>query len=349
MAKSYTLADFDYDLPAALIAQAPAASRSGSRLLHVDGERLADRRFTDLPGLLAPGDLLVMNDTRVINARIRGRKASGGHVEMLVERITGEASALVQMKASHPPAPGAEIALAANARAEVVSREGRFFSLRFDGTGDLVSWLSQHGEMPLPPYITHRPDEADAERYQTVYAREPGAVAAPTAGLHFDPPLLAALERRGIASAFVTLHVGAGTFQPVQAETIEEHRMHAERYAVPRETADAIAVVRARGGCVIAVGTTSLRALEAAARDDGQVTPGDGETALFITPGYRFRVVDRLLTNFHLPKSTLLMLVCAFAGYDVIRAAYSHAIEARYRFMSYGDAMLLERPRPPNV
>ena len=343
MAQAYTLADFDYDLSAALIAQAPAASRSGSRLLHVDGARLADRRFTDLPKLLGPGDLVVMNDTRVINARIRGRKTTGGHVEMLVERITGNASALVQMKASHPPAPGAEIALAADARAVVVSREGRFFSLHFDGTGDLVSWLSQHGEVPLPPYITHRPDAADAERYQTVYAREPGAVAAPTAGLHFDQALLAALERRGIARAFVTLHVGAGTFQPVQTETIEEHRMHAERYAIPRQTADAIADARARDGRVVAVGTTSLRALEAAAHDDGGVTAGAGETALFITPGYRFRVVDRLLTNFHLPKSTLLMLVCAFAGYDVIRAAYSHAIGARYRFMSYGDAMLLER------
>jgi S-adenosylmethionine:tRNA ribosyltransferase-isomerase len=343
MAKAYTLADFDYDLPAALIAQAPAASRSGSRLLHVDGARFADCRFSDLPDLLAPGDLVVMNDTRVINARIRGRKGTGGHVEMLVERITGNASALVQMKASHPPAPGAEIALAAGARAIVVSRKGRFFSLQFDGTGDLVSWLSQHGEVPLPPYITHRPDAADAERYQTVYAREPGAVAAPTAGLHFDPPLFAALERHGIARAFITLHVGAGTFQPVQTDKIEEHRMHAEWYAIPRETADAIADARARGGRVIAVGTTSLRALEAAARGDGSVAAGADETALFITPGYRFRVVDRLLTNFHLPKSTLLMLACAFAGYDVIRAAYSHAIDARYRFMSYGDAMLLER------
>jgi S-adenosylmethionine:tRNA ribosyltransferase-isomerase len=284
-----------------------------------------------------------MNDTRVINARIRGRKGTGGNVEMLVERITGNASALVQMKASHPPVPGAEIALAAGARAIVVSREGRFFSLQFDGTGDLVAWLSQHGEVPLPPYITHRPDAADAERYQTVYAREPGAVAAPTAGLHFDPPLFAALERHGIARAFITLHVGAGTFQPVQTDKIEEHRMHAEWYAIPRETADAIADARARGGRVIAVGTTSLRALEAAARSDGGVAAGAGETALFITPGYRFRVVDRLLTNFHLPKSTLLMLACAFAGYDVIRAAYSHAIDARYRFVSYGDAMLLER------
>ena len=343
MSRAYTLADFDYDLPPALIAQAPAASRSGSRLLHVDGARLADRRFTDLPALLAPGDLVVLNDTRVINARIRGRKSTGGQVEMLVERITGAASALVQMKASHPPAPDAEIALAAGARAVVVAREGRFFSLHFDGTGDLVAWLSQHGEVPLPPYITHRPDAADAERYQTVYAREPGAVAAPTAGLHFDPPLLAALERRGIARAFVTLHVGAGTFQPVQTDAVEEHRMHAERYAIPRETADAIAGARARGGRVVAVGTTSLRALEAAARRDGGVAAGAGETALFITPGYRFRVVDRLLTNFHLPKSTLLMLVCAFAGMDVIRAAYSHAIATRYRFMSYGDAMLLER------
>ncbi|HKU85506.1 MAG TPA: tRNA preQ1(34) S-adenosylmethionine ribosyltransferase-isomerase QueA, partial [Casimicrobiaceae bacterium] len=283
------------------------------------------------------------HDNRVINARIRGRKSTGGHVEMLVERITGAASALVQMKASHPPAIGAEIALAAGARAIVLSREGRFFALHFDGTGDLVAWLSQHGEVPLPPYITHRPDAADAERYQTVYAREPGAVAAPTAGLHFDASLFAALEQRGVARAFVTLHVGAGTFQPVQTDTIEAHRMHAERYAIPRETADAIVEARARGGRVVAVGTTSLRALEAAACDDGRVAAGAGETALFITPGYRFRVVDRLLTNFHLPKSTLLMLVSAFAGYDVIRAAYSHAIGACYRFMSYGDAMLLER------
>jgi S-adenosylmethionine:tRNA ribosyltransferase-isomerase len=343
MANAYTLADFDYDLPDALIAQAPAASRSGSRLLHVDGARLADCHFTDLPELLAPGDVVVMNDTRVINARIRGRKSTGGQVEMLVERITGATSALVQMKASHPPAPGAEIMLAAGARAIVTSREDRFFALQFDGTGDLVAWLAQHGEVPLPPYITHRPDATDAERYQTVYARTPGAVAAPTAGLHFDAPLFAALERRGIARAFVTLHVGAGTFQPVRTETIEAHRMHAERYAIPSETADAVAAARSRGGRVVAIGTTSLRALEAAARNDGSVAAGAGETSLFITPGYRFRVVDRLLTNFHLPKSTLLMLVSAFAGYDVIRAAYSHAIAARYRFMSYGDAMLLER------
>ena len=343
MAKAYTLADFDYDLPAALIAQAPAATRSGSRLLHVDGARLADCRFTDLPELLAPGDLLVMNDTRVINARIHGRKRTGGAVEMLVERITGAASALVQMKASHLPAPGAEIALAGGARAIVASREGRFFALRFADTGDLVAWLAQHGEVPLPPYITHRPDAVDAERYQTVYARNPGAVAAPTAGLHFDPPLFAALERRGIARAFVTLHVGAGTFEPVRTEAIEAHRMHAECYAIPQETADAVAAARARGGSVVATGTTSLRALEAATSTDRRVTAGAGETALFIAPGYRFRVVDRLLTNFHLPKSTLLMLVAAFAGYDVIRAAYSHAVDARYRFMSYGDAMLLER------
>lgn len=339
----FTLDDFEYDLPPELIAQHPAARRSGSRLLHVDGQRLDDLRFTDLPSLLRPGDLVVFNDTRVIHARLRGRKPTGGEVEMLVERMSGVDSALVQLKASHPPRVGGTIDLAGAARATVMRRDGRFFELRFEGIADLPAWLERHGEVPLPPYITHRPDAADAERYQTVYARHAGAVAAPTAGLHFDDAMLGALRTRGIELAFITLHVGAGTFQPVQTRHIDLHRMHAERYAIPEETARAVADTRRRGGRVLAVGTTSLRALEAAAKTDGNVRAGAAETSLFITPGYRFRVVDRLLTNFHLPKSTLLMLIAAFGGYDAMRAAYAHAIRGRYRFMSYGDAMLLER------
>ena len=342
MSQPYTLADFDYTLPAELIAQFPAPERTGSRLLHVDGDQLADLRFTDLTRLLDAGDLVVFNDTRVINARVRGRKPTSGAVEMLIERITGPATALVQLRASHPPRPGDRIALDGGARATVQVRDGRLFTLQFEGTGALDRWLEAHGEVPLPPYITHAPGAPDAARYQTVYARDPGAVAAPTAGLHFDQPMLDALERQGTRQAFVTLHVGAGTFQPVTKNTLADHRMHAERYSIPQATVDAVGSARARGGRVVAVGTTSLRALEAAALD-GTLKPGTGETALFVTPGFRFRVVDRLLTNFHLPKSTLLMLVSAFAGFDAIRAAYSHAIAERYRFMSYGDATLLER------
>ena len=341
MPKPYTLDDFDYPLPAELIAQYPARERTGSRLLHVDGLRLSDLRFTDLPRLLDAGDLIVFNDTRVIHARVHGRKPTGGSVEILIERITGPASAIAQLRASHAPRAGGTIELAAGARTVVEARDGRFAMLAFEGTGELHEWLERHGEVPLPPYIVHQPDAADADRYQTVYASEPGAVAAPTAGLHFDRTLLDALAGRDVATAFVTLHVGAGTFQPVQTQTLAEHRMHAERYAIPATTVDAIAATRARGGRIVAVGTTTLRALEAAATN-GRVAPGTGETSLFIRPGFRFRVVDRLLTNFHLPKSTLLMLVSAFGGFRAIRAAYAHAIAARYRFMSYGDAMLLE-------
>ncbi|HEY6893657.1 MAG TPA: tRNA preQ1(34) S-adenosylmethionine ribosyltransferase-isomerase QueA, partial [Rhodanobacteraceae bacterium] len=314
-----------------------------SRLLHVAGERLEDRRFSDLPSLLGPDDLLVFNDTRVFNARIRGRKPTGGDVEMLVERVTGSDTAIVQMKASHPPRAGGAIDLPGNALAIVSARDGRFFVLRFEGVGDLHSWLERHGEVPLPPYITHRPDARDAERYQTVYARHRGAVAAPTAGLHFDAALLDVLARRGVQQAFITLHVGAGTFQPVQAHELSAHRMHDEAFTVPQASAEAINGVKSRGGRVVAVGTTSLRALEAAADAEGVVQAGSAETSLFIVPGYRFRVVDRLITNFHLPKSTLLMLVSAFGGFDAIRRAYAHAIARRYRFMSYGDATLLER------
>lgn len=342
----YTLDDFDYTLPPDLIAQTPAAQRSGSRLLHVDGERLADLRFGDLPTLLRRDDLLVLNDTRVIPARVRGRKPTGGEVELLIERIVGTDTAIAQLKASHPPREGGRIDLPADARCTVIDRDGRFFRLRFEGTTDVARWLQAHGEVPLPPYITHAPNACDAERYQTVYARHAGAVAAPTAGLHFDEAMLDTLTRQGIAQAFVTLHVGAGTFQPVQTRVLAEHRMHSETYAIAPETARAITATRARGGRIVAVGTTSLRALEAAAADDGAVRAGASETALFITPGYRFRVVDRLLTNFHLPKSTLLMLVSAFAGYETIRSAYAHAVACRYRFMSYGDAMLLERANP---
>ncbi len=339
-----TLADFAFDLPEALIAQSPAPARSGSRLLHVDGARLTDLAFTDLPGLLRAGDLVVLNDTRVINARVFARKPTGGKVELLLERIVADDEAWAQLRASHPPGIGATLRLPGDASARVEARDDRFYRLRFAGTGPLVAWLDQHGDVPLPPYIARMPGPDDAARYQTVYAREPGAVAAPTAGLHFDDAILATLAERGVMRAFVTLHVGAGTFQPVNTEDLSRHRMHSEWYRIPQETVDAVAAARARGGRVIAVGTTSLRALEsAAAAGHGSLATGAGETTLFVTPGYRFCIVDRLLTNFHLPKSTLLMLVSAFGGHDNIRAAYAHAIAGKYRFFSYGDAMLLER------
>jgi S-adenosylmethionine:tRNA ribosyltransferase-isomerase len=338
----YRLSDFDYALPPDLVAQVPPTERSASRLLDVDGERLVDRRFVDLPSLLTPGDLVVFNDTRVIRARVVGTKPTGGRVEMLVERIVADDEAWVQMKASHLPKPGASVELAGG-RAEVLERDGRFFRLRFSGTGRLVDWLEAHGDVPLPPYIARATDAGDAERYQTVYARAPGAVAAPTAGLHFDRATLAALDERGIERAFVTLHVGAGTFQPVTSEDLSRHRMHSEWFTISDATSRAIANARSRGRRVVSVGTTTLRALESAADADGTVASGARETALFITPGYRFRAVDLLLTNFHLPRSTLLMLVSAFAGYETIRAAYAHAVAARYRFFSYGDAMLLRR------
>ena len=338
---AYTLADFAFDLPAELIAQVPPPTRTGSRLLHVDGTRLSDLAFADLPQHVRADDLMVFNDTRVIRARVHARKSTGGKVEMLVERIAGD-EAWVQLRTSHTPAIGSTLHVPGAASAVVVARDARFFRLRFDGTGPIEAWLERHGDVPLPPYITRTPDNDDTTRYQTVYAREPGAVAAPTAGLHFDAAMLAAFAARGVERAFITLHVGAGTFQPVQSEDLAQHRMHSEWYRIPQETSDAIAATRARGGRVLAVGTTSLRALESAATTGG-VHAGSAETALFVTPGFRFRVVDRLLTNFHLPKSTLLMLVAAFAGYDEIRAAYAHAIAARYRFFSYGDAMLLER------
>jgi S-adenosylmethionine:tRNA ribosyltransferase-isomerase len=334
------VADFDFDLPADLIAQFPPAVRGGGRLLHVEAPgTLHDRQFVDLPALLRPDDLLVMNDTRVIKARLFGQKESGGKVELLVERVLGEFEALAFIRASHAPQPGSRIRLADGETVEVLARQDDLTHLRF--SRPVLDVLDQLGRLPLPPYIEHVPTADDEARYQTVYADEPGAVAAPTAGLHFDDAMLDTLKKKGIRTARVTLHVGAGTFQPVRVDNVADHRMHSERYTIPQPTVDAIRDARARGGRVVAVGTTSLRALEAAAQS-GPLHAGSDETDIFITPGYRFRVVDALITNFHLPRSTLLMLVSAFAGRDAIRAAYSHAIKARYRFFSYGDAMFLE-------
>jgi S-adenosylmethionine:tRNA ribosyltransferase-isomerase len=338
----YRLSDFDYELPPELVAQTPAAKRSGSRLLHVDGATLVDRSFEDLPELLSPGDLVVFNDTKVMRSRLRGRRETGGKVELLLERILAPNEAWMQLAASHPPKAGGRILLDGGATAIVEERDGRFFRLRFTADAPLDAYLERHGEVPLPAYIGRPSEGADGERYQTVYARHPGAVAAPTAGLHFDEPLLERLRGRGVAFAYVTLHVGAGTFLPVEVEDLSRHRMHSERFAIPEATTAAIAATRSAGRSVVAVGTTSLRALESAA-ESATARAGSAETSLFITPGYRFRIVDRLLTNFHLPRSTLLMLVSAFSGFDTIRAAYAHAIRERYRFFSYGDAMLLER------
>ncbi|MDR2837193.1 MAG: tRNA preQ1(34) S-adenosylmethionine ribosyltransferase-isomerase QueA [Azonexus sp.] len=343
---SLTVDDFDFSLPPQLIAQHPAAERRGSRLLHVAGNSLADRRFADLPELLRAGDLLVFNDTRVIKARFYGHKESGGQVEVMIERIADARHAICQIRASKAPRVGSRLRLGQAFNVRVTGRSGAagdLFALELDDDGDFWDLTERHGKLPLPPYITHPADAADETRYQTIYARAPGAVAAPTAGLHFDAAMLASLQAQGVNTAFVTLHVGAGTYRPVRVQRIAEHRMHSERYDIPAAAAAAIADARAAGGRVIAVGTTSLRALESAALADGAVRPGRGETEIFITPGYQFRVVDRLITNFHLPKSTLLMLVSAFAGVHVIRAAYAHAIAQSYRFFSYGDAMLLEK------
>ena len=335
-----TLDDFDYRLPAELIAQTPLAERSASRLLLVDGERLSDRRFAELPELLGPNDLLVFNDTRVIHARLYGVKETGGQVEVLVERAIGPHEALAQVRASKSPRTGSRLRLADAFDVTVLGRVGEFFHLRFPHGEDLLALLERHGKLPLPPYIERAADAHDESRYQTVYARAPGSVAAPTAGLHFDAALFAALAARGVRCAWLTLHVGAGTFQPVRVNDLGEHRMHREHYIVPQETADAVAATRAAGGRVVAVGTTSLRALEGAAQD-GALEAGIGETELFILPGYRFQVVDALVTNFHLPKSTLLMLVSALAGLEPVRRAYAHAVAHAYRFFSYGDAMFI--------
>lgn len=334
--------DFHFDLPPDLVAQAPLAERSASRLLVVPpgDASFDDRSVRDLPSLLAPGDLLVFNDTRVIPARVFGHKASGGRVEILVERVLGDDGAIAQVGASKTPKPGGRITLDAGGEAEVLGREGGFHHLRFHVDAPLQDWLERVGRLPLPPYIRREPGADDAERYQTVFARHAGAVAAPTAGLHFDGALLGALRARGVATAQVTLHVGAGTFQPMRVDDVRDHVMHSERIVVDQALVDAIARTRAAGGRVVAVGTTVVRALESATVD-GVLRATTGETAIFITPGYRIRSVDALLTNFHLPESTLLMLVSAFAGRDRILAAYAHAVARRYRFFSYGDAMLL--------
>jgi len=328
------LAEFDYALPAELIAQHPAPERTSSRLLHLDAAsgRIEDLAFADLPGLVGKRDTVVLNDTRVIKARLAGRKASGGKIELFVERITGAREALALIRSSRAPRTGNELVVGDGARVTVLGREDDLYRVRF--AEDLLPVLERCGAVPLPPYIRHAPDAADAERYQTVYAERPGAVAAPTAGLHFDRALLRRIATRGARVAHVTLHVGAGTFQPVRVEQVQAHRMHKEHYEVPQSTLQAIA-----GRRVLAVGTTTLRALESAALSGAPA----GETDLFVHPGFAFRVVDRLLTNFHLPRSSLLMLVAAFAGLENVRRAYAHAIAQRYRFFSYGDAMLIER------
>ena len=342
----HTLADFDFELPPELIAQHPAAERSASRLLDGRGLVPVDRIFRELPGLLEPGDLMVFNDTRVIKARLFGRKNdSGGVVEALVERVLPGSTThevLAHLRASKGPRPGSTIRFADAFDAEVLGRGGpddSLYRLRFDA--EPLALLEVHGHVPLPPYITHADDADDARRYQTVFAAQPGAIAAPTAALHFDAAVLEALRERGVQTANVTLHVGAGTFLPVRADRIEDHRMHSEWFDVSAATVAAVEATRARGGRVLAVGTTSVRSLESAARASGRLQPMRGETDIFITPGFEFRVVDVLLTNFHLPKSTLMMLVSAFAGHAQVMALYRHAIEARYRFFSYGDAMLL--------
>ena len=338
---------FNYSLPEHLIAQTPLAERSASRLLALDGctGQVADRAFRDLAGLLQPGDLLVFNDTRVIPARLHGRKQSGGAVELMLERLASPRQAWAQARASKPLRPDMEILLAEQVAVRVLGREGDLFLLESPAELPWSVLLEQFGEMPLPPYIVRQAQAEDQERYQTVFARHPGAVAAPTAGLHFDQALLDTLSARGIEQASVTLHVGAGTFQPVRCDDIREHRMHSEYLEVPESTVAAIAAARARGGRIVAVGTTSLRALEAAAQN-GTLQPFAGETRLFIYPGYRFRVVDALITNFHLPQSTLLMLVCAFAGIDKTLGAYAHAVAQGYRFFSYGDAMFVTPESP---
>ncbi len=334
--------EFDYELPPELIAQFPTPERTAARMLHLDGRSGAcsDHGFADLPEFVREGDLFVFNDTRVIKARLLGVRATGGKVEALIERVVAPRRALAMLRASHAPSPGQVILFGGKAKAVVVERRENFFLLEFDAA--VLSVLDSLGEVPLPPYIERPAGTDDLARYQTVYARHPGAVAAPTAGLHFDQAMLDRIVASGARLAFVTLHVGAGTFQPVRESQVDMHVMHSEHYSVSEETTQAIEEARGRGGRVTAVGTTSLRALEAASQT-GQLVSGSGETRLFIRPGYRFRQVDRLLTNFHLPRSTLLMLVSAFAGIEHVRVAYRHAIDARYRFFSYGDAMLIDR------
>ena len=336
--------DFDFYLPDALIAQHPTKQRSASRLLHLDGTsaQLHDQLFIDLPNFIHAGDLLVFNDTRVIKARLYGHKQSGGAVEVLVERVLDTQHVLAHIRSSRAPKAGARIRLADAFDAEVIGRDDDLFHVKFLGDKSVLDLLEQHGALPLPPYITHAAEAEDDERYQTVYAKHAGAVAAPTAGLHFDDAMLVLLKDKGVQIAYVTLHVGAGTFQPVRVDNIKDHKMHSEIYAISAETVAMINKTKQIGGNIIAVGTTSLRALESAAQY-GEMKCGQNETAIFITPGFQFKVVDKLLTNFHLPKSTLLMLVSAFSGFEVIKNAYAHAVKQNYRFFSYGDAMLINK------
>jgi len=329
-------------LPPELIAQAPLPARSGSRLLCLDGQTggIEDRMFADLPELLTAGDLLVFNDTRVFPARLFGEKDTGGRIELLIERLLGGSRVLAQCRASKPPKPGQSLFLDGNTSARIIARRGEFYEVEFDTGESLPELFERIGHIPLPPYIERRDQAEDRARYQTVFARHPGAVAAPTAGLHFDDALLAQLDQKRIERVYVTLHVGAGTFQPMRVDDITKHRMHAELVRVSAATASQINRAREQGRRVIAVGTTVVRVLESAVRD-GRIDTFEGETDIFIYPGYRFRTVDGLITNFHLPESTLLMLVCAFAGMENVLRAYQHAVELRYRFFSYGDAMFV--------
>lgn len=343
------LSDFDFELPEELIAQYPLADRSSSRLLHITEDVMEDKIFRDIESYLKPGDLLIANDTRVIKARLIGRKETGGAVEALIERVTGEYTAISMIRASKSPKPGTRVLFRAlgapegspEATVEVTGREGEFFALHFEKP--VLEVLEAFGRVPLPPYITHTPEKSDESRYQTVYAHHPGAVAAPTAGLHFTEELLKRLRTKGVDIEYVTLHVGAGTFQPVRVENLSEHHMHSEWFSMPADVAEKINAAKAEGRRVIAVGTTSLRTLESAADRMGHVEAGSRDTTLFIMPGYKFRIVDALITNFHLPKSTLVMLVSALVGRERILAAYAHAVREGYRFFSYGDACFIEK------
>lgn len=343
--------DFNFYLPDELIAQHPTFERSTSRMLHIGSTegKLSDNLFIDLPNFLSAGDLLIFNDTRVIKARLFGQKHTGGNVEVLIERVINQHIAYAHVRASRAPKIGSQVKLADAFDVEVTARHDDLFELRFISEYSVLDLLEKYGALPLPPYITHKATSEDEERYQTVFSKHLGAVAAPTAGLHFNDMTIENIKQKGVNIAYITLHVGAGTFQPVRVENIHEHKMHSEYYSISQNTVDMIAETKRQGGKVTAIGTTALRALESATREcesnsQGKLQAGSGETNIFITPGYQFKVVDRLFTNFHLPKSTLLMLVSAFAGMDTIKKAYAHAIAKHYRFFSYGDAMLIEKP-----
>lgn len=344
--KNLQLSDFYYDLPPELIAQEALAERSASRLLHLDPNApspISDQQFTDVAKLIGPNDLLIFNNTRVIPARLLGQKESGGKVEVMIERVLDNHHALAHVRANKSPKVGGKLHLAGAITAEVIGRQDSLFKIAFPPEQTVYELLEEHGHIPLPPYIEREDTEDDRERYQTIFAEQVGAVAAPTAGLHFTPVILQALQDKGVATAKVTLHVGAGTFLPVRVDNIENHVMHAEWVEVDQTTCDAVAACKARGGKVVAVGTTSVRSLEAAAQANGALAPFTGDTQLFITPGFKFNVVDAMITNFHVPESTLLMLVSAFSGYDHIMRAYRHAVAQQYRFFSYGDAMYLQK------